>query len=116
LSQWLPPGTIYFRNLTNALRVLGTNGVRAVLWHQGESDSLASTSAATYAQQLSNIVMQSREAAGWAVPWGIAEVSFHPGATRAQEEPVAAGQRLCIYNTPNCFRGPRTDDFNLENK
>jgi len=115
LSQWAP-GTSYFRNLTNALLALGTNGLRAVLWHQGESDSLASTTASSYAQQLSNIVVQSRMAAGWSVPWGIAEVSFHPSAVRAQEEPVAAGQRLCIYNTTNCFRGPRTDDFNLQGK
>jgi hypothetical protein len=116
LSQWLPPSTTYFRNLTNALRALGTNGARAVLWHQGESDSLASTTANTYAQQLSNIVTQSRVAAGWSVPWGIAEVSFHPSATRAQEEPVAAGQRLLLYTAANCFRGPRTDDLNLEGK
>jgi len=116
LSQWQPPGTTFFRNLTNALRAVGTNGARAVLWHQGESDSLASTTASAYAQQLSNVVTQSRVVAGWAVPWGIAEVSFHPGATRAQEEPVAAGQRLCLYTLSNSFRGPRTDDLNLEGK
>ena len=115
LSQWVP-GTSYFRNLTNALQALGPYGVRSVLWHQGESDALANTSAITYAQMLSNIVVQSRMAAGWSVPWGIAEASFHPSATRAQEEPVAAGQRLCTYNTTNCFRGPRTDDLNLEGK
>ena len=50
------------------------------------------------------------------MPWGIAEVSFHPSATRAQEEPMAAGQRLGNYTMTNCFRGPRTDDFNLEGK
>ena len=94
----------------------GTNGVRAVLWHQGESDSLVPTSATVYFQVLSNIVTRSRAAAGWSVPWGIAEVSFHPSATRAQEEPVAAGQRLGTYTMTNCFRGPRTDDFNLEGK
>ncbi|MCX6930288.1 MAG: hypothetical protein NT154_44830, partial [Verrucomicrobia bacterium] len=115
LSQWVP-GTSLFQNLTNALKAFGTNGVRAVLWHQGESDSLANTTAAGYAQQLSNIVATSRAAAGWSVPWGIAEASFHPSATRAQEEPVAAGQRLLTYTVANCFRGPRTDDFNLEGK
>lgn len=115
LSQW-QPGTPLFQNLTNALRAFGTNGVRAVLWHQGESDSLASTTATAYAQLLSNVVTVSRAAAGWPVTWGIAEASFHPSATRAQEEPVAAGQRLFTYATTNCFRGARTDDFNLENE
>lgn len=115
VGQWAP-GTALYLNLTNTLVRFGTNGVRAILWHQGESDSLVPTSAAVYAQTLSNIVARSRAAAGWSVPWGIAEVSFHPSATRAQEEPVAAGQRLFTYAATNCFRGPRTDDFNLEGK
>ncbi len=115
ISQWAP-GTDLFRNLTNTLVRFGTNGVRAVLWHQGESDSLASTSAANYARQLSNIVARARSAAGWPVPWGIAEASFHPSATRSQEEPVAAGQRLFVAGTTDSFRGARTDDFNLEGK
>ncbi|MEI6781900.1 MAG: sialate O-acetylesterase [Verrucomicrobiota bacterium] len=115
LSQWLP-GTSFFQYLTNALRTFGTNGVRAVLWHQGETDSVNSTTAISYAQQISNVVASSRSAAGWSVPWGIAEVSFHPSAARSQEEPVAAGQRLFTYATTNCFRGARTDDLNLEGK
>ncbi len=115
VAQWAP-GTALYQNLTNTLVRFGSNGVRAVLWHQGESDSLEPTSATVYFQVLSNIVVRSRAAAGWSVPWGIAEVSFHPSATRAQEEPVAAGQRSCNYTMTNCFRGPRTDDFNLEGK
>jgi len=115
LAQWAP-GTALYRNLTNTLVRFGPNGVRAVLWHQGESDALESTSAVTYAQRLSNIVTRARAAAGWSVPWGIAEASFHPSASRAQEEAVAAGQRWFTATTPDCFRGPRTDDFNLEGK
>lgn len=115
VAQWAP-GTALYRNLTNTLVRFGPHGVRAVLWHQGESDALESTPAATYVLRLSNVVARSRAAAGWSVPWGIAEASFHPSATRAQEEAVAAGQRLFTATTPDCFRGPRTDDFNLEGK
>jgi hypothetical protein len=115
VSQWLP-GTSNYRNLTNTLVRLGAHGVRAVLWHQGESDSLATTPAATYAQRLSSIINASRAAAGWTVPWGIAEVSFHPSSVQGQEEPVAAGQRQCQYTVSDCFRGANTDDFSLENK
>ncbi len=115
LTDWSLTSANY-RNLTNTLVRFGTNGVRAVLWHQGESDSLASTTANTYFQRFSNIVYHSRKVAGWCVPWGIAEVAFHPDASRAMEEPVAAGQRLVTYGLTNCFRGPRTDDFNLESK
>ena len=115
VAQWAP-GTALYRNLTNTLVRFGPQGVRAVLWHQGESDALESTSALFYAQRLSNIVTRARSAAAWSVPWGIAEASFHPSASRAQEEAVAAGQRRFTASTPDCFRGPRTDDFNLEGR
>lgn len=115
VGQWAP-GTTLYQNLTNTLVRFGPNGVRVVLWHQGESDSLVPTPAATYAQQLTNLIVRSRLAAGWSVPWGIAEATFHPSATRAAEEAVAAGQRQGLYHLTNCFRGPRTDDFNLEGK
>jgi hypothetical protein len=115
VNQWAP-GTPLYRNLTNTLVRFGPHGVRAVLWHQGESDSLETTSATAYAQRLSNLVARARSAAGWSVPWGIAEASFHPAASRAQEEAVAAGQRRFTAAMPDCFRGPRTDDFHLEGK
>ena len=112
---WQPGGSAY-ANLRDALQAFGHHGVRAVLWHQGESDSLDTTTASAYFRLLTNIILQSRSDAGWSVPWGIAEATFHPSATRAQEEPVAAGQRMVAFTTTNCFRGPRTDDFNLQGK
>ena len=117
ISQWLP-GTSLYRNISNTLVMFGSNGVRAVLWHQGESDTQGSTptSAAIYAQRLSNIVAQSRVDAGWSVPWGIAEVGYYSVGSLAGQESVAAGHRLGIYTTPNCFRGARTDDFKQEGK
>ena len=115
LSSWLP-GTASFQRVTNVLQSFGPNGVRAVLWHQGETDAAILTTAATYAQMLSNVIVQSRSAAGWSVPWGIAEVGYNAGNSLAGQEAVMAGQRQCIYTMPNCFRGPRTDDFHLEGK
>ncbi len=115
LASWLP-GTTSFQNLSNVMRLFGTNGVRAVLWHQGETDASLGTSAASYATMLSNVIVSSRAIAGWSVPWGIAEVGYNAGNALAAQEAVMAGQRLCIYSVPNCFRGPRTDDFHLEGK
>ncbi len=115
LSQWVP-GTALYRNLTNALRAFGPNGVRVVLWHQGESDGAYQTTAAAYSQMLSNIIVLSRASAGWAVPWGIAEAAFLPGNSLSAQEAVLAGQRRCIYSVPQCFRGARTEDFHLEGK
>lgn len=117
IGSWVP-GTSLYRNISNILVRFGTNGVRAVLWHQGESDTTGATPtpAATYAQRLSNIVVQSRADAGWSVPWGIAEVGYYSVGSLAGQESVAAGHRICIYTTPNCFRGARTDDFKQEGK
>ena len=111
LASWLP-GTVSFQNISNALLTFGTNGVRAILWHQGETDAANLTTTSNYFQMLNTVITQSRVVAGWSVPWGIAEVSFGGSG----QEAVMAGQRLCIYNTPNCFRGARTDDFHLEGK
>lgn len=115
LSSWLP-GTTSFANLSYVLRTLGTNGVRAVLWHQGETDAANLTPAATYFQMMSNVITQSRGVAGWSVPWGIAEVGYNAGNNLVGQEAVMAGQRRSIYSLPNCFRGARTDDFHLEGK
>ncbi len=115
LSSWVP-GTVSFANLSYVLRTLGTNGVRAVLWHQGETDAASQTPAATYFQMMSNLITQSRVVAGWSVPWGIAEVGYNAGNNLLGQEAVMAGQRRSIYTLPNCFRGARTEDFHLEGK
>jgi hypothetical protein len=124
--QWLPegcpplPDLPLYQNLTSALRHFGVQGVRCVLWHQGETDARFGTSAALYELILDTIIAQSRHDAGWPVPWGIAEASYfvppppEQTATLACEQAVAAGQRAVIYGNTNVFRGPRTDDFAWE--
>lgn len=116
VASWLPASGDNYPNLQAAVEALGVDGFRAVLWHQGESDSLGSTDAATYAARLQTIIDQSRIDAGWDVVWGVAEASFHPSSSQAQEEAVAAGQRLLAFGDANVFLGARTDDFNLEGK
>jgi len=115
LASWLP-GTLSFQNVSNVMRTFGTNGVRAVLWHQGETDAASQTPAATYFQMMSNLITQSRVVAGWSVPWGIAEVGYNAGNNLLGQEAVMAGQRRSIYTLSNCFRGARTEDFHLEGK
>lgn len=115
LASWLP-GTTSFQNISNVMRLFGTNGLRAVLWHQGETDAATLTTASNYTYMLSNVIVRSRAVAGWSVPWGIAEASYNAGNALAGQEAVNAGQRQCIYSVPDCFRGARTDDFHLEGK
>jgi hypothetical protein len=112
VGQWSPNGSLYPR-LKQALQRTGKNGVRAVLWHQGESDSIAGTPAETYAELLGAIIARSRTDAGWDVPWGVALASFHPApeATAEKQAAVAEGQKMVAATVPGVFQGPTTDGF-----
>lgn len=112
--EWIPGSANYNNLLKPAVQSFPQTGFRAVLWHQGESDAIANTSAATYASRLNSVIAQSRTDSGWSVPWYVAEASFHPSTTLAQEEPVTAGQRLVVHGDPLVFLGPTTDAFHLE--
>ncbi len=112
VSAWTPNG-VCFARLQQALKLTGPHGCRAVLWHQGESDSIAGTSAEDYAKMLGETVARSRKDAGWDMPWGVALASFHP-ATEANAErqaAVVAGQRKVIATVPGLFQGPETDSY-----
>ena len=110
VDQWLPGGTLYPR-LQNALQILGPGGAKAVLWHQGESDSVSNTTAENYADRLTRVIEQSRLDAGYDIPWGVAIASYLPATTIEQEQRVTAGQQLVIESDPLVFRGALTDDL-----
>lgn len=115
VSFWTPTGKGYPR-LKTALQRAGLRGVRAVLWHQGESDSIIGTTAEEYARMLGDAIAQSRKDAGWPVPWGIALASFHPAkeATPNRQAMIVAGQKKVIAETGNVFPGPETDRFHTQ--
>lgn len=110
VEQWLPGGDLY-RRIKIALGRVGPHGVRAILWHQGENDSVAGTSANEYYHALALIIARSRHDAGWMVPWGVALVSYHPSAPAANYPPIIAGQKRVIQTEPDVFTGPATDDY-----
>jgi hypothetical protein len=112
VGQWQPAAAdaLYLR-LTWALSVVGLDGARAVLWHQGESDARAGTAAETYAQQLDTLIRQSRNDAGWAVPWIVARVGFLPGTPQPAIDAVVQGQQSVIEADPMVYEGPETDDL-----
>lgn len=116
VSQWLPGavGTRYARiaKAIKALRPYG--GFRAILWHQGESDSLAGTKAQTYALRLNALISRSRADAGFEVPWGVALASWSSrGSNASGQAEVIAGQRAVIAGTPGTFKGAETDSFHV---
>ena len=94
VKNWLPPETRLYKNLAKCVGEFGKDGVRAVLWHQGESDSLAKTPAETYFDRLKTIIEALNRDAGYEIPWFVAQASFHPGSKQAEEREVAKGQQL----------------------
>jgi hypothetical protein len=126
VSQWLPGGPLYPR-IHDQLMVLGlqgqgSQGVRAILWHQGEADVGAHTKAAQYRARLQAVIDQSRvDAASIAEPyrfpvrWVVALVSYAglPASavkTKFQKE-VAKGHRLLWNPAAAVYQGPTTDDM-----
>ena len=112
VEQWLP-GTDPYQRLKTGLARGGPHGVRAVLWHQGEQDSVAGTPAEEYARALGLIIYRSRRDAGYDIPWGIAMVSYHPSAPAEKQTPVFEGHQRVLDTEKNVFAGPNTDDFHL---
>jgi len=110
VGQWVP-GARYYSRLKSAIDVAGPSGMRAILWHQGESDSIAGTTASAYARSLNSIIGQTRTYAGWEIPWGVALVSYHPSSLADKEEEVRQGHIQVIEGDPLVFAGPDTDTF-----
>jgi len=110
VKNWMPPDTQLYKNLVQCVKAFGTNGVRAVLWHQGESDSLAKTPAATYCDRLKTITEGLNRDCGYLLPWFVAQASFHPGSQAPEQKEVATGQQM-LWQKKIAFQGAITDDL-----
>ncbi|WP_310587677.1 sialate O-acetylesterase [Fibrella rubiginis] len=85
-----------------------TGGVRAVLWHQGESENARSSTISLYAARLDSLIRQTRQDFnGRNMPWVVARVSFDGTTTT----PAVVAQQNQVINTPNfgVFEGPLND-------
>lgn len=107
-------------NLKNALTEWASLlGVRAILWHQGESD--ASTwaeiySANDYFLNIKTVIEQSRtDSQKPDLAWIISRASFSENKTVEAMKKVYEGQSLLIKNIPNVFEGPDTDVYKGHN-
>jgi hypothetical protein len=95
---WESKGDI-FTAFTGRLAALGPRGFRAVLWHQGESDANQADPQRTlpgemYRSLLGRVIKDSRQAAGWEVPWFVAQVSYHVPGDEASPDIRAAQASL----------------------
>ena len=111
VDRWVPSQNDLFPRITDALDAVEPNGARAILWHQGESNA-GGTAAEDYARMLGEVVLGSREYAGFEIPWIVARVSFIPNGDSVKMGWIIEGQNSVIDDDPLTFPGPYTDDLN----
>lgn len=100
-----------FGRLSERLRAFPAKGVRAVLWHQGESDWKQpeghNLPLDEYRQDLAELIAATRRTIGWNVPWFVAQVSYgnpsQPGSAEFR------AQQLAVTDEKLTFAGPNTD-------
>ncbi len=109
VGDWV--NSLFNQRLAPAIAAAKPYGFKAILWHQGESDSLSNTSAQVYAQQLASVIADSRRSAGFDVPWYVATASYHPSSSGTAEAQIRQGQALAVASDPLVFAGPYTDSF-----
>lgn len=100
-----------YTNLLNTLHYYSSQfGIRAILWHHGESDAVPlHTSTDTYQQDIQFLIDKSRADFGGNMTWVVAQASITPAGPLPNPE-ILAAQRL-LANTPkdNIWLGPDTD-------
>lgn len=96
------------------LHYLKRTGVRAVLWHQGESDC-NSTSRETYIDNLRRVMDKSRSQLGGTVGWVVAQASYFPqmynGGNPNETDPNIISAQQALGSMPNNWIGPYTDPY-----
>jgi hypothetical protein len=103
-------GTL-FNGMMQRIDRLGPRGFRAVLWHQGESDSHQKPeheiSGETYRRMLEHVILSSRQQARWEIPWFVANVSY--GNPETPSSPAIREAQQSLWRTGIALQGPDTD-------
>lgn len=81
-------------------------GVRAILWHQGETDNDKGTSFEVYKDALQYVIQRSRNDSGRDVSWVVSKASR---TRRGTSQTIIEAQKAVIQSYPNVFDGPETD-------
>lgn len=109
-----------YPRLLQATSAVGVCSFRAVLWHQGESDSLEFTSTAQYMARMNSLLQDFRTDTGCTTQkWVVAQAAYvpislfvtsYPGLNQARIEAVAQAQRN-LWQGVNFVEGPNTDQW-----
>ncbi len=101
-----------FNTFVSRMKLLGPNGFRAVLWHQGESDANQKDPSRTlsgelYREYLESVIRESRRAIGWDAPWFVAQASYHVPGDEGSDEIRAA--QVSLWRDGVAHEGPDSD-------
>jgi hypothetical protein len=103
-------GTL-FDGMIARIYQLGGHGFRALLWHQGESDShqppVHDIDASTYRSMMVTLIHESRKEAGWDFPWIIAQATYHTPDDPAC--PPIRDAQGSLWQPGLALEGPDTD-------
>ncbi|RME68872.1 MAG: hypothetical protein D6781_09900 [Verrucomicrobia bacterium] len=102
IDDW-QPGEAAFEVLISVLRKLGPQGIRAVLWHQGEADH--GMTADEYSEKLAAVILGTRERVGWNMPWVVAQTSLD----NLKTSPAVRSGQAMVWAKGLALRGPDTD-------
>ncbi|CAM3762046.1 sialate O-acetylesterase [Aquirufa aurantiipilula] len=120
-NQWAPsvyyPKGFPYANLKRTVEIYGQkNGVRAILWHQGENDAYHKTPAADYKNYFIELINNLRKHTGLDVPWLISEATsvsvqlsdgtctptiWDAGILQVQKDMVTSSGIPFLYSGPN---------------
>ncbi|RSL17791.1 carbohydrate esterase-like sialic acid-specific acetylesterase [Edaphobacter aggregans] len=103
-------GTL-FNGMMARIHQLGPHGFRAILWHQGESDSHQppehEISGETYRRMLEHVILTTRKQAGWDIPWFVAQASYH--TPEDTSTPAIRESQRSLWQAGIALEGPDTD-------
>lgn len=96
-------------------------GIRAVLWHQGETDSFPltispvnPTTQQNYVQDLQFVINKSRTDSGKDISWVVSKASLNfNGQDYVTSPAIINAQNQVINTTSNVFAGPSTDNIQV---
>jgi len=140
VRQWLPKGTpvqvmptyqkyvyndpsgvllsdgVLYANMVAQLKLLGKGGFRAVLSHQGESDSNQpegnNITADTYKEMMHSLIANERLDVGWDFPWFVAEATYQ--SPYVQSCPSIQRAQQSLWEDGISLQGPNTDALTMQ--
>jgi hypothetical protein len=111
VNDWRPGGELFLWTV-GRMNQLGREGFRAVLWHQGESDTAMPST--EYERKITALIEQSREAAGWDAPWFVAQVSYL--TPKNTTTPATREAQKKLWQSGVALEGPDTDTLTGDNR